>query len=93
MPDAEGFLRWAVREAPGSTASRVAGCEAPLVHNGWMGFPSAMVTLLFTDMEGSVGLREAARDRVLLTIVSAVPLDALTHSEPVEAADDRRTNA
>jgi hypothetical protein len=33
-----------------------------------------------------------ARDRVLLTIVSAVPLDTLTHSEPVEVAGDRRTN-
>jgi AcrR family transcriptional regulator len=33
-----------------------------------------------------------ARDRVLLTIVSAVPLDTLTHSEPVEAAaTDART--
>jgi hypothetical protein len=36
-----------------------------------------------------------ARDRVLLTIVSAVPLDTLTHSGPVEAAataDELSTN-
>lgn len=32
------------------------------------------------------------RDRVLQTIVSAVPLDTLTRSEPGEAAGDRRTN-
>ncbi len=29
------------------------------VHNGWMGFPSGLVTLVFTDVEGSAGLWEA----------------------------------
>jgi len=29
------------------------------MHNGWMGFPSGIVTLLFTDIEGGIGLWEA----------------------------------
>lgn len=29
------------------------------VHNGWMGFPSGPVTLLFTEIEGGIGLWEA----------------------------------
>lgn len=39
------------------------------VHNGWMGSPSGPVTLLFTDVEGSVGPGEA--DREVMAEVSA----------------------